>query len=69
MDEARIEALERQVRALRGQMTRFDHWHNTMHSPLHMRLLWWVQGYRFHALGTWYRAPWNRSAWKYDDGN
>jgi hypothetical protein len=60
-----VEALKRQVRALRRQMVLFDHWHNTAHSPWFKRLWWWLQGYRLCSLGTWYRAPWNRSAQKY----
>ena len=59
-----IEALKRQVHALRRQMTVMDHWHNTMKSRWYKRLWWWVQGYRLMALGTWYRAPWNSR--KYD---
>lgn len=66
IDEARLRVLESQVRELRRQAVRMDHWHNTMHSPWYKRLWWWVQGYRMLSLGTWYRAPWNRSARKYD---
>jgi hypothetical protein len=47
----------------------FDHWHDTMHSPWFRRLWWWLQGYRLLSLGTWYRAPWNRSALKYGGGD
>lgn len=64
--EQRIDVLERQVRTLRAQATRTDHWHNTMRSAWWKRLWWWVQGYRLLSLGTWYRAPWNDSARKYD---
>ena len=63
----RIDLLERQVRALREQATRFDHWHDTMHSAWYMRLWWWLQGFRLLSLGRWYRAPWNAAASKYDD--
>jgi len=65
MSDARIELLERQVLAIRRQLARYDHWHDTMHSPLYKRCWWWLQGYRLLALGTWYKAPWNKSARKY----
>jgi hypothetical protein len=64
--EARLAVLERQVLALRREVTRFDHWHDTCHSPLYKRLWWWAQGYRFFSLGRWYRAPWNQTAAKYE---
>lgn len=63
---AEINALKIQVKSLRRQNTFFDHWHNTVCSPLHKRLWWWVQGYRFSCLGRWYRAPWNEGAAKYE---
>ena len=61
-----IASLKRQVRALRKRIGRFDHWHDTMRSPWWKRAWWWAQGYRLLSLGTWYRAPWNASARKYD---
>lgn len=64
--EQRIEALELQLHSVRKQLVRYDHWHNTMRSPWWKRLWWWIQGYRLLSLGTWYRAPWNKSARKYD---
>ena len=66
--QGEIEALKRQVAALRRQATFFDHWHDTMHSPRYERLWWWLEGYRLFSLGRWYRAPWNRSAAKYEGG-
>jgi len=66
MDEQALAILQRQVKTLRKQIVFFDHWHNTMHSPWHKRVAWWFMGYRLLSLGTWYRAPWNVSARKYD---
>lgn len=65
-DERRIDVLERQVKALRQQMTVIDHWRDTLSSPLYKRLWWWLLGFRLTTLGTWYRASWNASARKYD---
>jgi len=62
----RVEALSREVKALRHQAVRMDHWHDTMRSAWWKRLWWWLQGYRLLALGRWYRAPWNASAAKYE---
>lgn len=63
-----IEALKRQVRSLRRQMVFMDHWHNTVCSPWYKRLWWFALGFRLGCLGRWYRAPWNRSAGKYEGG-
>lgn len=63
---AEIEALQRQVKAMRRQLTFFDHWRDTLQSPLYKRLWWWAQGFRFIVPGRWYRASWNASAAKYE---
>lgn len=61
-----IEALKRQVAALRRQMVFVDHWRDTVSSRWWMRLWWFVQGFRLSCPGRWYRAPWNMSATKYE---
>lgn len=48
-----IDVLKRQVRALRRQVQEHDEWLDTVNSPVHKRLLWWLQGYRFYRLGRW----------------
>lgn len=63
--EQRLALLERQVLSLRREQTRTNHWHNTVCSPPHKRVWWWVQGFRFSSLGRWYHARWNESAAKY----
>ena len=60
--EADVELLKAQVNELRRKLKLVSDWHDTMRSPLHMKLWWWAQGYRMFSLGTWYRAPWNRAA-------
>ena len=62
-----VQALQNQVKELRRQMVFMDHWHNTVRSRWWMRLWWFVQGFRLHSLGRWYRASWNESAVKYGD--
>lgn len=64
--ENRLQILERQVKEMRRQLAFVAHWHDTVRSPLYKRVWWWLQGYRFSALGTWYRARWNASARKYE---
>ena len=62
--DPRIETLERQVRSLRLQVRRLEEWIDTISSPPWKRALFVAQGFRLWRLGVWYRAPWNRSAWK-----
>ena len=62
MTETEIELLRQQVLELRRKQKLMSDWHDTMRSPLHMKLWWWVQGYRMFSLGTWYRAHWNKAA-------
>jgi hypothetical protein len=64
--DSRIDTLEAQIKGLRRQLVRYDHWHDTMKSPWWKRAWWWIQGYRLLSLGTWYKARWNDSARKYD---
>lgn len=58
--EAEIRTLKLQVLHLRQQMVMVQHWHDTMHTPLYRKLWFWVQGYNWASLGTWYTAPWNK---------
>lgn len=64
--EHRIEVLERQVIALRREVRMLHEWHDTVKSPLWRRVWWWLLGYRFDSLGTWYAARWNCDGQEYD---
>lgn len=67
--EARIRCLEAQVANLRRQMKLASDWHDTMHTPLHRKIWFWLQGYNWASLGTWYTAPWNAAnGQKYNGG-
>lgn len=70
MDQEReIAILKLQVLDLRRRMTLVAAWHDTMHTPLHRKLWFWLQGYNWASLGTWYDAPWNRAnGQKYNGG-
>lgn len=52
--EARVEALERQMKSLRMQAQAQAEYIDTVSSPLYKRILWWFQGYYFRKVGRWY---------------
>jgi len=58
-----VDALQRQVKALRIEVRRIDELLDTIASPPWKRVWFFVQGFRLWRLGVWYRAKWNRSAW------
>ncbi len=62
--ESRLDALERQMKALRKEVRRIDEHVDTISSPPWKRVWFFLQGFRLWRLGVWYRAPWNRSAWE-----
>jgi hypothetical protein len=66
--DVELAALQAQVRELRRQMTFVSHWHNTLRSPWYKTVWWFLQGYRVRTLGTWYNAPWNKTAAKKYNG-
>ncbi len=70
MDQsAEIALLKAQVQDLRRRMKLVSDWHDTMHTPLYKKVWFWLQGYNWASLGTWYTAPWNRAAGeKYNRG-
>lgn len=60
--EHEVALLRVQVDELRRKMKLMSDWHDTMRTPLYRKLWFWVQGYNWASLGTWYDAPWNRAA-------
>lgn len=64
-----VEALKRQVAALRREAAFNDHWRDTLRSRWWKRLWWFVLGFRLSLPGRWYRASWNVSAEKYEGGD
>jgi hypothetical protein len=60
MTEEELFALRAQVTELRRKMKLVSDWHDTMSTPLHRKIWFWVQGYNWASLGTWYTAPWNK---------
>ena len=65
--EAEIECLKRQRIADCARIRMLEKHVDTVSSPLWKRLVFVAQGYRFRQLGVWYRAPWNRDGWEYED--
>lgn len=64
--ELRVEVLERQVKELRRELRAQSEWIDTVATPMWKRLWFVIQGYHFHKLGRWYKAPWNESASEWD---
>lgn len=46
-----------------------EKWYDTINSPMHKRLWWFVMGYKFTVLGTWYNARWNKPGQQYNGMN
>jgi hypothetical protein len=69
IDEAEFRTLQNQVAELRRQMKMASDWHDTLNTPMYKKVWFFIQGYKPWSLGTWYTAPWNRSAGeKYNRG-
>jgi hypothetical protein len=65
--EARIASLEANRVKDAARIRYLEKWHDTVRSPLYKRVVWWLMGFRFSSLGTWYRARWNEVGWQYDE--
>lgn len=52
--EQRVAALERQMREQRRLHQALDERVDTVFSPIWKRVLWFLQGYRWHRVGRWY---------------
>jgi len=56
--EQNVDVLQRQVRALRRQLTVVEDYIDTVTSPLWKRMIWWFQGFYFRKVGRWYKPGW-----------
>lgn len=53
--EQDIDVLKRQMKSLRLQVGRHEEWIDTVSSSFLKRIWWWLQGYRLHKVGRWYK--------------
>ena len=51
--EQEIEILKRQIFSLRRQIQFHEEWLDTICSPLHKRIWWFIKGYNFYTVGKW----------------
>jgi hypothetical protein len=63
--DTRIASLEMNRIKDAARIRLLEKWVETVSSPLHKRVWFVAQGYRFRRLGVWYRARWNADGWGY----
>jgi len=56
--EQDVDILNRQMRALRRQLTVLEDYVDTVTSPLWKRVIWWFEGFYFRKVGRWYAPKW-----------
>jgi len=59
------ESLRANLLALSARTRLCEKWIDRVESPLWKRVWFVMQGYRFHRLGVWYRASWNKDGQQY----
>lgn len=61
--EARVDLLERQVKALRQCSKHYAEFIDVVSSPLWKRVIWWFCGFYFRKVGRWYGPTTYQPRW------